>query len=223
MDLSDPAYVFPDPEKIVKYALDHGKKNDPSGILQAIDEYCMKYARRSMNVGNDKGLILDQVFQERDPMVALELGSFVGYSAIRMSRFLKEGGKLYCIEIDSQFAKFVECLVNHAGLSDKVSVIVGPSSAIIPNLKAEYGINKLDFIFIDHLKTLYKPDMIRIIENDLLENGSVILADNVIYPGSPDYLEFIRNNPQFKSVFFKSNLEYMPEIEDGLEKSIFIG
>lgn len=59
-------------------------------------------------------------------------------------------------------------------------------------------------------------------ECGLLRKGSVLLADNVICPGTPDYLEYVRNSPRYKSQYFKSHLEYT-KAEDGLEKSVFLG
>lgn len=59
-------------------------------------------------------------------------------------------------------------------------------------------------------------------ESGLLRKGSVLLADNVVVPGAPEYLEYIRSSPRYSSQYFKSHLEYT-KIEDGLEKSVFLG
>ena len=59
-------------------------------------------------------------------------------------------------------------------------------------------------------------------ECGLLGKGSVLLADNVICPGTPDYLEYVRGSPRYESQYFKSHLEYT-KVEDGLEKSVFLG
>lgn len=56
----------------------------------------------------------------------------------------------------------------------------------------------------------------------LLRKGTVLLADNVICPGVPDYLQYVRNSLSYKSCYFKSHLEYT-KAEDGLEKSVFLG
>ena len=37
--------------------------------------------------------------------------------------------------------------------------------------------------------------------------GSVIVADNVIFPGTPDYLAYIRSHPGFESEMFEEKLE----------------
>lgn len=59
-------------------------------------------------------------------------------------------------------------------------------------------------------------------ECGLLRKGSVLLADNVICPGAPDYLEYVRSSPRYQSRYFKAHLEYT-NVEDGLEKSVFLG
>lgn len=59
-------------------------------------------------------------------------------------------------------------------------------------------------------------------ECGLLRKGSVLLADNVICPGTPDYLEYVRSSLRYTSQYFKSHLEYT-KVEDGLEKSVFLG
>lgn len=59
-------------------------------------------------------------------------------------------------------------------------------------------------------------------ECGLLRKGSVLLADNVICPGTPEYLEYVRKSPRYESRYYPSHLEYT-KVEDGLEKSIFLG
>lgn len=56
----------------------------------------------------------------------------------------------------------------------------------------------------------------------LLRKGTVLLADNVICPGAPEYLKYVRNSPRYENRYYKSNLEYT-KVEDGLEKSVFLG
>lgn len=53
------------------------------------------------NVGDGKGLILDAAIQNitDGPKWALEIGTYCGYSAVRIGRLLPEGGKLISIEI----------------------------------------------------------------------------------------------------------------------------
>lgn len=41
----------------------------------------------------------------------------------------------------------------------QVELIVNPSDEVIPKLHSEYGLERLDFIFMDHWKRCYTPDL----------------------------------------------------------------
>lgn len=55
--------------------------------------------------------------------VALELGGYIGYSAIRIARNLPPGGKLYSIEPNETHVRIARRMIQHAGLDDKVEVL----------------------------------------------------------------------------------------------------
>ena len=57
--------------------------------------------------------------------VALELGGYIGYSAVRIASQLPPGGKLYSIDPNESHVRIARALIQHAGLSDKVEVIQG--------------------------------------------------------------------------------------------------
>ena len=50
----------------------------------------------------------------------------------------------------------------------------------------------------------------------------MLLADNVIFPGAPDFLEYVRGSGRFECSHFSSYLEYS-QVVDGLEKVIYKG
>lgn len=41
----------------------------------------------------------------------------------------------------------------------QVELIVNPSDEVIPKLRAEFGLERLDFVFMDHWKKCYAPDL----------------------------------------------------------------
>lgn len=41
----------------------------------------------------------------------------------------------------------------------QVELIVCPSDEVIPRLRSDYGVEKLDFVFMDHWKKCYLPDL----------------------------------------------------------------
>lgn len=50
----------------------------------------------------------------------------------------------------------------------------------------------------------------------------MVLADNVVCPGAPDYLKYVRSNPKYSSRFYRAHLEYT-RVLDGLERSEYQG
>ncbi|XP_053135355.1 catechol O-methyltransferase [Hemicordylus capensis] len=221
-------------EKITNFVMDQSKeqrilnsvsynavKGSPESVMDCIDKYCSQ-KEWAMNVGDEKGLILDQMVQEADPMVVLELGTYVGYSAIRMARLLKPKARLLTIEFNPEFAAIAKEIIEIAGVSDKVTILEGHSEDIIPQLKKKYEVDTLDFVFLDHWKERYTPDTKLLQECGLLRKGSILLADNIIFPGAPEFVKYIRNNQRFECTTFLSHLEYM-KAEDAMEKAVYLG
>lgn len=68
------------------------------------------------------------------------------------------------------------------------------------------------------MQDLYVPDIKTIIATNLLAPGAVVAADNTLFPGAPEYLEFIRANPLFDSVQHLSHIEY-GTVVDAIEVS----
>ncbi|KAG5838881.1 hypothetical protein ANANG_G00228360 [Anguilla anguilla] len=157
-----------------------------------------------------------------EPGSALELGTYCGYSTVRIARLLPPGALLITLEFNPAYAAVARQVIAWAGLQDKVRLVEGPSGDLIPQMKELFGVQTFDFVFLDHWKDRYLPDAKLLEECGLLRKGSVLLADNVICPGTPEYLEYVRNSPRYESRYFRSHLEYT-RAEDGLEKSVFLG
>uniref|UniRef100_A0A8C2GB30 catechol O-methyltransferase n=1 Tax=Cyprinus carpio TaxID=7962 RepID=A0A8C2GB30_CYPCA len=166
--------------------------------------------------------ILDSVVSEVNPEKVLELGTYCGYSTVRIVRLLPPGARLITLEFNADYAAIARQVIAWAGLEDKIQLVEGASEDWIPRMKEHFGIETFDFVFLDHWKDRYLPDTKLMEDCGLLRKGTVLLADNVICPGVPDYLEYVRNSLSYKSCYFKSHLEYT-KAEDGLEKSVFLG
>jgi catechol O-methyltransferase len=155
-----------------------------------------------MNIGPNKGAYISKIIAEHKPSIMIELGGYVGYSTILFGDALcTSGGKQYIsLEINPENAAVANMLVELAGLRDFVRIIVGSSSeSLIRLIKDEKTISQIELLFIDHWKDLYVPDLLLLEELDVLKPGvSVLAADNVIMPGAPEYLEWVRASPAQK-------------------------
>lgn len=153
-----------------------------------------------MNVGDDKGRIVSDLIADTRPSVMLELGGYCGYSTILFSAAQKKagGGKYYSLERSPKFAKNIQALVEMAGLSDSVEVIVGPSDQGIKKLHESGKVSRIDMMFLDHYKPAYTTDLKLCESLGMIQKGTVLAADNVISPGNPPYLEYVRSSVKEK-------------------------
>ncbi|XP_068099417.1 catechol O-methyltransferase-like [Hyperolius riggenbachi] len=208
-------------QRILEHVQQNAIRGDPQSVLDHIDKYCRE-KEWAMNVGDDKGLILDSIVKETNPNVVLELGTYCGYSAVRIARLLKPKASFFTIEFNPAHAAVAKQIIEFAGLKEKVQILEGDTHDIIPQLKKKYKVDTLDFIFIDHWKDKYAPDTKLLEECNLLKKGSVILADNIVVPGNPEFLEYVRTCGRYECTNYLSKLGYMNEV-DALEKAMFKG
>jgi len=205
--------------QVYLYVLSHGKEGDPQSVLAALDSFGREKAFL-MNIGDKKGKVLKDEVLKCQPKVVVEIGGYCGYSAILIASSLPEGSHLYTIEKNPLFAAIATKLIEFAGLSSKVTVLIGTVETRLPTLMNRYKVAKIDLLFIDHRKELYVPDFEKVEQSGLIQSGSVVVADNILFPGCPEYAAYIRNNPNYTSTFFEGFLEYSEVVRDGVEVSV---
>ncbi|CAF1379220.1 unnamed protein product [Rotaria sordida] len=203
----------------MNYVLQNSRRGDIQNVIDTIDQYGWT-KQWLMNIGDRKGKILDDAIRTRKPKTVLELGTFLGYSSLRMAGQLPNDASIISIDINSQTAEIAHTIHKHAGVENRIKIIIGSSENIIPQLNKIYHIDSFDFIFIDHDGSLYLPDFMLLEQYGLIKSGTMIVADNVIYPGAPNYLNYIRNNPNYITKMYESTIEYREDIRDGVEVSV---
>jgi len=176
-------------EDCARYVLAHARPGDIGDAIRVIDEYA--YQKKFLiNVGDEKGLILDGAIERAKARTVMELGAYVGYSALRIARKLPPDGKLYSVEFNPANADIVRRILTHAGAQDRVTVVggyLGDGGATLERLHQQIAPGALDLVFVDHAKDAYLPDLERILQAGWLHPGSVVVADNIRFPGAPDY------------------------------------
>ena len=68
-----------------QYVLAHARPGDIDDVIATIDRFAYEKSFL-INVGDEKGALLDAAVQRADPELALELGTYCGYSALRIAR-----------------------------------------------------------------------------------------------------------------------------------------
>lgn len=174
-------------------------RNNPAKVLAAIDEFA-RTKKYLMNVGEDKGRIVTDLIADVKPKVMVELGGYIGYSCILFGDAVQRAGgqKYYSLERNPEFAAVISSLADLAGLSDVIKVIVGSSDVSIKRLHSSGILQHIDMMFLDHYKPAYTTDLKLCEELGLITTGSTLAADNVIKPGNPPYLEYVRSSCEQK-------------------------
>ncbi len=139
---------LPKEEEVLNRVRNKAVPNSPDSILKIIDEYAYKKTFL-MNIGDEKGALLEKAILESKAKNILELGVYLGYSTIRILKNLDNQSRLTSIESNKKFAEIAKEHIRIAGLSKNHFLKIGKSDQIIPSLDDKY-----DFIFIDHWKDL---------------------------------------------------------------------
>jgi catechol O-methyltransferase len=216
-------------QALAEYVAENARRGDAADVVRVIDEFC--YERSFMlNVGDEKGEILDQAVERTQPRLILELGTYCGYSALRMAQVMPQQARLVSIEFNSANAEIARRIWDQAGIGDKVSVVVGTlgdDGQTLAALEGEHGFGpgSLDLVFIDHDKDAYLPDLERLVDRGWLHAGSVVVADNVKNPGAPKYRDFMRaqEGGAWRTVEHDTHVEYQSLIKDLVFESEYLG
>lgn len=212
----------------VDYVLAHARAGDVDDVLATIDRFAYEKSML-INVGDEKGLLLDAAVRRADPALALELGTYCGYGALRIARAAPRA-RVYSVELAEANAVNARRIWAHAGVADRVTCVVGTIGDGGRTLDAlandhEFASDTLDFVFLDHDKDVYLDDLMSIVDRGWLHRGSIVVADNVKVPGAPKYRAYMREQQGklWNTVEHKTHLEYQSLATDLVLESDYLG
>lgn len=216
-------------EALAQYVVGKTPQGDLDAAIRAVDDFA--YGQSYLiNIGDEKGEILDAAIRRVEPTRLLELGTYCGYSALRTSRVMPSDAHLYSVEFNSDNAGIARRVLAHAGVSDRVTVVegtIGDGGKTISALETEHGFGEgsLDFAFLDHDKDAYLPDLKTILKRGWLRTGGVVVADNVKFPGVPEYREYMRERQdrEWRTTEHETHVEYQTLIKDLVLESEYLG
>ncbi len=74
-----------------------------------------------------------------------------------------------------------------------MEVVIGEAADSVKKLSSVGRLEKIDVLVLDHWEDCYIADLKVCEDLKLLKKGSIVFADNVLFPGAPEYLEYIEN------------------------------
>ncbi|MBI2550150.1 class I SAM-dependent methyltransferase [Candidatus Woesearchaeota archaeon] len=175
-------------------------------VLAHIEELANK--RFLHIVSSQKAELLERLVRKNKPAFAVETGTLIGYSAIRIARNLPVNSKLVSIEINKFRAAEARKNISEAGLADKAEVVVGEAANVMGSLRAKAG-----FVFFDVAD--YLACLKALESNGCIGKGCTIVANNVMWFADKlaPYLAYVRKSGPYSSVYYDFGF-------DGMEVSI---
>jgi catechol O-methyltransferase len=209
------------------YVIANARKGDIDDVIAKVDEFAYEKSFL-INVGDEKGELLDAAVRRADPGLALELGTYCGYGSLRIARAAPTA-KVVSVELAAANAEVARRIWAHAGIEDRVNCVVGTigdGGATLEALAVEHGFTegKLDLLFIDHDKAAYLTDLQSLLDRRWLHRGSIVVADNILIPGSPKYRQYMKDQQGklFDTVEHKTHGEYQTLAPDIVLESEYL-
>lgn len=167
--------------------------------------------QRMRAVSPETGQLLNILARSLERPRLLELGTSFGYSGLWLADAARAtGGQLVTMEMHGYKSDHARHMAGQAGLAQWIDFRVGDAVQMIGDLG-----EKVDFVFVDLWKDLYLPCLEAFYPR--LNHGAIIVADNMIRPGTEDvkrYARAIRALPGMTSV--------MLPVGTGIEVSRFM-
>ncbi|NXH66126.1 TOMT methyltransferase, partial [Hydrobates tethys] len=195
----------PREQRAFQYLLAHAIPGDPRHVLQTFDQWCYRREHLS-SLGPVKG--------EREPRPPAPRGcrhrarhQWHGCGTTSTATALLV--RLYPVELAPRHAAVAEKVIRLAGFAQQtVELIVGPSEEVIPRLRERHGLPAADFVLMDHRKRCYLRDLQLLESHRLLAPGATVLADNVLFPGAPRFLQYAKTCGKYRCKVHRASLEY---------------
>jgi caffeoyl-CoA O-methyltransferase len=163
---------------LVDYVVAHGTwpVDDVLADLRAETDALGPVAR--MQIGPDQGQLLTLLTRLADARLAVEVGTFTGYSSLCIARGLADGGRLICCDVNEEWTALARRAWARAGLDDRIDLRIAPAVETLSALPEDAAV---DLAFIDADKPGYLDYWNALVPRT--RPGGILLADNVLWSG----------------------------------------
>jgi caffeoyl-CoA O-methyltransferase len=131
-----------------------------------------------MRVPHEQGLLLTMLARLSRARLAVELGTFTGYSSLCIARGLPPGGRLLTVDVDGEAVAVARRFWERAGASGRIEAVQGDAAEALRSLPDGPTV---DLAFVDADKEgypLYHEELL-----GRLSPGGLILYDNTLAEG----------------------------------------
>ena len=148
----------------------------PDAVFEDIAIDVQSTGSAGMMSGRTVGYFLNTLVAISGAKRVLEIGTFVGYSALMMATALPEDGELITLDVSEEFTSIARKHWDRHPDGKKINLIIGSATATLDTLEPSF-----DVVFIDADKDNYPIYYEKSL--NLLSPKGVIVIDNVFQGG----------------------------------------
>lgn len=164
-------------------------------ISKEINQYCLQFTTEQSDIAREikdktnrdlkysnmlSGKMIGQLLATLVRVSAckkvLEVGTFTGYSALRMAEALPEDGSLITCDYNERYAEMARSSFDKSDHGHKITLKLGKALDTLKTVDAD-----LDFIFLDADKANYPAYYKMLLPK--LNRGRMLAVDNVLWSG----------------------------------------
>ena len=134
-------------------------------------------ADKNMLSGFYQGRVLSMISQLVRPQRILEIGTYVGFSALCLAEGLTADGKIITLDVEPETNEVAREFFGRSEFAARIDARLGFAAEVIPTLDEIF-----DLVFIDADKPNYSAYFDLVFPK--LKIGGLIVADNVLWSGA---------------------------------------
>ena len=166
---------------------------EPDHLKRLTRESNLRLINGRMCSGHLQGRLLKMLTMLVAPKLAVELGTFTGYSALCIAEGLPEGSTLVTMEVDDELEDFIREQLDSSEHGKKVELRIGKALEMC----REFEDGSVDMMFIDADKREYPAYLKEAVR--MIRPGGLIVADNTLWSGHVCDAAY-ENDPQTRGV-----------------------
>jgi predicted O-methyltransferase YrrM len=140
-----------------------------------------RLSESGMQIAPEQGPLLAMLVKLLGAKKCLEIGTFTGYSSLRIASVLPPDGNLICCDVSEEYTALARKYWALTGLAAKIDLRLAPAAGTLNALLARGGAGSMDFAFIDADKTSYDTYYEACLK--MLRPGGLIAIDNTLWDG----------------------------------------
>ena len=161
--------------RVEDYALAHS--TPPDSVLRELRVATADLGSHAgMQISPLQGAFMSVLTSALQPKLAVEIGTFTGYSALAVARAMPAGGRLICCDVSEEWTDIARQAWAEAGLADRIELRIGPAIDTLRSFPRDMSI---DLAFIDADKPGYIGYYEELVPR--LAPHGLILVDNVLW------------------------------------------